>query len=46
MVAHTGFLTIARRVVPEPGVPRPARAPAEPPEPGDVAGPGDGDPDR
>ncbi len=47
MVAHTGFLTIARRVVPEPGVPRPApAAPAEPGETGDAADPGDGATDR
>ena len=47
MVAHTGFLTIARRVVPEPGVPRPApAAPAEPAETGDAADPGDGATDR
>jgi len=29
MVAHTGFLTLARRVVPEPGAPPPATEPRE-----------------
>jgi len=46
MVAHTGFLTIARRVVPEPGVPRPAAPSVEPPELGDAADPGDPAGDR
>ena len=47
MVAHTGFLTIARRVVPEPGVPRPGpAAAADPAETGHAADPGDGAADR